>query len=57
MNLKLYTCDSYLNAINKLSQISCKLLEDSTIANISLAQILPNGNNTYLVQILYIIKQ
>lgn len=57
MNTKLYTCDSYLNAINKLSQISCKLLEDNPTTNISLAQILPNGNNTYLVQILYSIEQ
>ena len=57
MNTKLYTCDSYLNAINKLSQISYKLLEDNPTTNISLAQILPNGNNTYLVQILYSIEQ
>lgn len=57
MNTKLYTCDSYLNAINKLSQISYNLLEDNPTTNISLAQILPNGNNTYLVQILYSIEQ
>ena len=57
MNTKLYTCDSYLNAINKLSQISYKLLEDNPTINISLAQILPNGNNTYLVQVLYSIEQ
>ena len=57
MNTKLYTCDSYLNAINKLSQISYKLLEDNPTTNISLAQILPNGNNTYLVQILYSITK
>jgi hypothetical protein len=56
MNTKLYTCDSYLNAINKLSQISYKLLEDNPTANISLAQILPTDNDTYLVQILYTIK-
>ena len=56
MNSKLYTCDSYLNAINTLSKISYKLLEDDPTTNISLAQILPNGNNTYLVQVFYSIE-
>lgn len=57
MNTKLYTCNSYLNAVNKLSELSYKLLENNNCI-IELAQILPNNNNnTYLVQILYTIEQ
>ena len=49
---KSFHCNSYLNAVNKLSTESIKLL-DSTPSLIKLSQILPTEDSGYYIVIIY----